>query len=299
VVGYNYTENRYAMDHQKYPARILYGSENGQSYDAWKAVLDNDYIFGQFLWTGIDYLGESHRWPSRGFTSGLIDLAGYKKPRAWFRESLWSDKPMIYIGTYRKTRRDRGAGADPLPLWNYKTGDTVMVVCYTNCQQAQLILNGQKVSEPKDFDKGKGFITWEIPFDAGKLEVLGVNSGLETVRFAIETSKRPYGIQASALSSEINAEGGVALVEVRITDEEGNPVILADDEITCTLSGPAKLLGLEASNPADMGDYTDNRQRVYQGKMMAYIKATGKKGLAKVRFESPWLKGAEVDLTFE
>ena len=99
--------------------------------------------------------------------------------------------------------------------------------------------------------------------------------------------------------SEIESDGGVGLVEIRILDEDGKPVILAEDEITCTLSGPVKLLGLEASNPTDMGDYSDNRQRVFQGKMMAYIKATGKKGQAKVRFESPWLKSAEVDLMVE
>ncbi len=82
VVGYNYTEIRYESDHLKYPDRAFYGSENRHGLSEWKHVRDKDYIFAQFLWTGIDYLGEAHRWPSRGFTSGLLDLAGYKKPRA-------------------------------------------------------------------------------------------------------------------------------------------------------------------------------------------------------------------------
>jgi hypothetical protein len=206
---------------------------------------------------------------------------------------------MIYIGAFRKERRNRGDASDPLPRWNYKDGDTVQVVCYTNCKQAQLILNGQKDEEPKNLDKDKGFITWEIPFRPGKLEVTGYNQGQEAARYSIETSKRPYAIRAKALKSEITAERGVALIEIEITDEDGNPVFIADDEITCTTSGPVKLLGLEAGNSADMGDYTDNRQRVYQGKMMAYIQATGNKGKAKVVFESPWLKSAEVSLTVE
>lgn len=89
VVGYNYTENRYQTDHESFPDRIIYGSETRHDMNAWKAVRDNDHISGQFLWTGIDYLGESHRWPSRGFTTGLIDLAGFKK-----RTGLFSSKPM-------------------------------------------------------------------------------------------------------------------------------------------------------------------------------------------------------------
>ena len=70
VVGYNYTESRYDIDHQTYPDRVLYGSENRRDYEAWRAAADRDFIMGQFIWTGFDYLGEAGRWPSRGFTTG-------------------------------------------------------------------------------------------------------------------------------------------------------------------------------------------------------------------------------------
>ena len=87
LVGYNYTEDRYAIDHETYPERIIYGSENVHSYDAWLAVRDNDHIFGQFLWTGTDYLGESNPWPSRGLGTGLLDFGSFMKPRGKFRKS--------------------------------------------------------------------------------------------------------------------------------------------------------------------------------------------------------------------
>ncbi|MCM1452188.1 MAG: glycoside hydrolase family 2, partial [Clostridium sp.] len=74
ICGYNYTESQYAADHAAYPSRIIYGSETGVGYDQWKAVRDNDFIFGQFIWTGLDYLGESGRWPSRGLHTGLLDF---------------------------------------------------------------------------------------------------------------------------------------------------------------------------------------------------------------------------------
>ncbi|HVG16544.1 MAG TPA: glycoside hydrolase family 2 TIM barrel-domain containing protein, partial [Chitinophagaceae bacterium] len=79
VVGYNYQEYRYPDDHKKYPSRIIYGSENGHALSAWNAVADNEYISGQYLWTGIDYLGEARSWPSRSNGAGLIDLAGFRK----------------------------------------------------------------------------------------------------------------------------------------------------------------------------------------------------------------------------
>lgn len=101
VVGYNYTENRYRQDHEKYPKRILYGSETRHDLNAWKAVRDNEFIFGQFIWTGFDYLGEAGPWPSRGFTTGMIDLAGNIKPNGYFRRALWLESPTVYVGTYK------------------------------------------------------------------------------------------------------------------------------------------------------------------------------------------------------
>ncbi len=76
VAGYNYQESRYEADHKKYPERPLYGSENGMTLEMWNYVADNDYVMGQFLWTGFEYLGEAGRFPSRSNTAGVIDLAG-------------------------------------------------------------------------------------------------------------------------------------------------------------------------------------------------------------------------------
>ncbi len=99
IVGYNYQEYRYPGDHKKYPDRVIFGSENGGQADAWDAVAGNDYISGQYLWTGVDYMGEARNWPARSSEDGIIDLAGFKKPAYYFRQSLWSEKPMVYIST--------------------------------------------------------------------------------------------------------------------------------------------------------------------------------------------------------
>ena len=107
VVGYNYTESRYIEDHKRYPKRVIYGSENRHDRDAWLAVRDNEHIFGQFLWTGIDYLGESGPWPARGSEAGLLDMAGRVKPQGGYRKMLWSDMPTDSIEQSMRQRWGR------------------------------------------------------------------------------------------------------------------------------------------------------------------------------------------------
>ena len=144
VVGYNYTENRYQIDHEKYPNRILYGSETRHDLNAWKAVRDNDFIFGQFIWTGFDYLGEAGPWPSRGFTTGMIDLAGNIKPNGYFRRALWLESPTVYVGTHKIESAKKKPSANASAVWNYEPGDIIRVVAYTNCEEAELLLNGKR-----------------------------------------------------------------------------------------------------------------------------------------------------------
>jgi hypothetical protein len=296
ITGYNYTEDRYDIDHQTYPERIIYGSENRHDMPAWKAVRDKQAVFAQFLWTGIDYLGESGVWPSRGFYSGLLDFAGFIKPRGYFRKALWADEPTIYLGTYPVRKPQWGLSMDAWSVWNYEEGQSVRVVCYTNVEKAQLFLNDKPVGATKECDDNTGIIYWDIPFHAGKLEVAGFNGEREVTRYAIQTSGRPYALTATVDTSVLKKDKSLAHIIVQIVDENGYPVILSNDEITCRIEGPARLLGLEAGNNSDMGDYTDNVQRAFHGRLLAYIQTTGQTGDIKVKFSTPWLKTAEVTL---
>ncbi len=292
VVGYNYTENRYDEDHKLYPNRIIYGSETHTSLAAWKAVRDREHIFGQFVWTGTDYLGESGRWPSRGLHTGLLDFGSYKKPRGWFRASLWSDKPVTYIGTYRQMRRRNALSTEAPDVWNYDEGQNVRVVCYTNSKKARLMLNGKQIGEVKEYDDETGIIHWDVDYLPGTLtaEGLDANGNVES-SYTIQTSGRPYAIKAV-----IEDKGEeVAHVRIEVVDEDGVLVKLADNEITCWVMG-GKLLGLENSDNADMTDHRDHRQRVYRGKLLAYVRLPEDGSQAILRFSSPLLKGAQLEI---
>jgi beta-galactosidase len=321
ITGYNYTENKYAEDHAKYPNRVIYGSENRHELAAWKHVVDNEYIFGQFLWTGIDYLGESGRWPSRGFYSGLLDFGGFIKPRGYFRQSLWSNKPMAYLGTYptpgansRSNRNDvwsqlgaqnsnrveRVPSMDAWPIWNYEEGQSIRVVTYTNAAKARLELNGKLIGETKEYEQNIGIIHWDIPYTSGKLEVVGLDKNdKEITRYALQSSEQPYALKIVSIDESISKDKGLSAVVIQVVDKNGIPVMLADNEITCYVNGPARLLGLEASNNSDMSDYTDATHRSYHGRLLAYIQSTGKEGEIKLKFTSPLLKSVETKITLK
>lgn len=313
IVGYNYSENMFDIDRERFPQRVIYSSESRHDLRAWQAVASRDFIFGQFLWTGIDYLGESRQWPSRGFYSGLLDLGGFLKPRGYFRKSLWAPNPMIYIGTYPIEHRGRGTDVwsqlddanaplrspvlsiDAEPLWNYSNTQVIRVVAYTNSRMARLILNGKQVGELKEHDPVTGIIYWDLPFEAGTLVAEGVDeNGTVVATTEIHTTGRPYALRVVEQAVTIGKGHEVAHVTIEVVDENGLKVLLADNEVTCQIAGSARLLGLEGSNNSDMSIYTDNRHRVFQGRLLAYIQSTGIAGEVRVRFTAPLLKPAEV-----
>lgn len=305
VVGYNYTEDRYDIDHETYPDRIIYGSETRSDFKAWKDVRDKAHIFGQFIWTGTDYLGESGAWPSRGLHTGLLNFSNYPKPRGKFREAHWSDKPMIYIGTYR-TGHGRWANVlsiDAFDSWNYRDGAMIRVVCYTNTAQAQLKLNGEVVGTMRQYDDNTGMIYWDIPYAPGTLAAEGYdNKGNLKATYEIRTSGRPYSLRATLIETETglmkNIDGPHTYqVRVDVLDEDGTIVKLADNVVTCQVEGRARLLGLENSDNRDMSHPKSRSRRVYQGYLVAYVQDDSN-GEAPIRlvFSSPLLEEAVLEI---
>ncbi len=296
VVGYNYTESRYAQDHKRYPNRVLYGSETRHDMDAWKAVRDNEFISGQFLWTGLDYLGEAGRWPSRGFTTGLIDLAGRIKPNGYFRQSLWSNQPMAYIGAYPIRGERTPVTQYAEPNWNFRPNQEVRVVCYTNCSEAELWLNDKLVGTRQPRNDDRGILYWDIPYQPGTLTVKAYNKDKEAATYTLQSYGRPASLAATSDAQTLDRNSGLAQIAIEVKDENGNPVWTASDEITCRIEGPARLIAMENSQPDDMSNNRGNRKRAYHGYLLAYIQPTGESGTVKVHFSAPWLKSDSVTL---
>lgn len=297
IVGYNYQEFRYPDDHKKYPDRIIYGSENGMAQDAWSAVSDNDYISGQYLWTGIDYLGEARQWPARSSEPGLIDLAGFKKPAYYFRQSLWTDKPMIYIGTAAIANGNNRRSRNAAPNWNYNQDDSIRVTCFTNCDEAELFLNGQSLGKKTLADTKERTLSWITIYKPGELLVKGYKKGNEVSDYALKTADEPYAVKATAdkiLFSKTKKQ--TAHVEINIVDKNGTLVYNAENEIKVAIEGPATLLGLENGSALSHEDYKSSKHKTLHGKLMAYIQFAEKPGPVRITISSAGLKEQVIKL---
>jgi hypothetical protein len=230
------------------------------SLEAWKAVADNDYVIGQFLWTGYEYMGEAGQFPSRHSTSGIIDLAGNKKPEFYFRQSLWSDKPMVFIGTTdRVTDNNQGdlwAHKSVDPVWNWKPGQHIFVNIFTNCEEAELFLNNKSLGIKKMSDFKNRTISWEVPFESGKLKAVARSSGKDLASYELNTTAIPVRIFAKSDVLKLKGDKvDIVNVFVNICDEAGNTVYSAENEITCEVTGPVRILGMEDSNPRNIESY--------------------------------------------
>lgn len=293
AVGYNYQEWRYAADHKKFPTRIIFGSETGQSYAAWTAVRDNEYVAGQFLWTGIDYLGEAGEWPNRANGAGLLDLCGFKKPLAWFRQSLWSDQPMVYLCVTDAAH----AKASPVESWNWPSNSTVVVRCFANCPEVTLALNDQVISTKKYSEAMDGVLTWKIPYAPGVLKVVGRKDGKDAATYELKTAGPANRIELIPDNTNLLANGkDICHVEFRVVDDQGVRVPNAEPEVTFTVNGPATLLGMENGDVNSPEPYQGPTRKTFHGRGLAILESTRIAGEVRVRATAPGLLPAEIIL---
>jgi len=295
IVGYNYTEDRYAIDHQQYPKRVLFGSETQSGFDSWKAVRDNQYVFGQFIWTGFDYLGEAGLWPSRGFTTGLIDLAGRIKPRGYFQRSLWAEQPVAYLGTYPANSRHTFS-VDAPAVWNYEDGQMIRVVCYANCDEAELLLNGKLVGERRKYNDSTAVFSWDVPYSAGTLEVKAYKNNQAVATDKLQSVGLPTTLEAKPLDDNGLDKQGLAQVLVTVVDDNGLPVVFAENAIHCQIIGEGKVVAIENGKQAAYDNYRSNVHNAWNGNVLVYVKATAASGDIRLKVTSPLLKSATVKL---
>ncbi|HWY30391.1 MAG TPA: glycoside hydrolase family 2 TIM barrel-domain containing protein [Candidatus Acidoferrum sp.] len=296
AAGYNYQENRYAADHAKFPRRIIYGSENSQRYEAWRAVATNNFICGQFLWTGIDYLGEANAWPNRANGAGLLDLCGFKKPLGWFRQSLWSDQPMVYLcANFRDAGGRRVGGTES---WNWPTNTTVTVLCFANCPEVTLMLNGKAIGTKNLSEARRGVLRWEFPYESGTLQAIGYDeNGRRLSTYSLQTAGAPAQIELVADRLVLRADGkDVCHVEFRIEDANGVRVPDGAQEVTFTQTGPARILGIGNGDINSVEDCKANTHRAYEGRGLVILSVASITGDVTLSATSPGLKSASTTL---
>jgi beta-galactosidase len=333
VAGYNYVarwgmraETLYDEDRRKFPQRRFIGSENPSaggirgSYERinmgpfqmgyetltlnhefnWRYTASRDFVAGDYLWTGIDYLGET-LWPSRGAMGAPIDTAGFVKDTFYYFRSIWNeDKTTLHI----------------LPHWNWegKEGRFITVIGYTNCDEVSLYLNGRLVGT-KGYDfpnvgstgawniRAKNthptthdlHLVWDVPYEAGELKAVGYREGKVAAERVVKTTGSPARIRASADRENLPIRG-IAHIEVETEDAAGLLVPTADTLVEVRIEGAAALLGMDSGDVRDNTLYTEPARRLFAGKLLCVIRGIAP-GSARVIFRAANMGEAALNFT--
>ncbi|HLP76623.1 MAG TPA: glycoside hydrolase family 2 TIM barrel-domain containing protein, partial [Candidatus Paceibacterota bacterium] len=309
VIGTNYRDQELLAAQRAMPSRKVIGTEQGHDLKTWLKCRDNPEHAGQFLWTGIDYLGEARRWPRIGFGSGLLDRTGTPRPVGFQRQSWWSDKPMVSI--VRRVGSDELAPTDPgyesadlrrpqvlFADWTPKKSEPhpENVEIYSNCDDVEVFLNGISLgSKPRPADDSARF--WTVAYAPGVLKAVAKNEGKIVASCELRTAGKPAKILLSVDRNQLALDwDDVSTVSAVVIDANGVPVPNASDLITFQITGPASVAGVDNGDNASQESFQANERRALQGRCFAFLKATAEHGRIVVTATSPGLKTSTISL---
>ncbi|MEK4565996.1 glycoside hydrolase family 2 TIM barrel-domain containing protein [Alkalihalobacillus sp. FSL R5-0424] len=281
IVGYNYKEHLYEQEHAKNKNRVIYGSENGHSVENWLEVINRPYISGQFLWTGIDFLGEAHGWPIRGSMIGLLDLAGHEKPWFYLRKSLWSKELFGKLAVKKVDRYEEDF------KWDYNEGDRLIIRGYTNGQKAECFLNGKSLGIKERLNIGD-VLEWDTAFQKGELKLVVYDSNQTVSEDVLCTPNHDhYLIKAVSDKEHLLANGeDISHIEITLTDQQGNTVVNDLERVEVSVEGAIEVIGIENGNLSDLTPYSASYRNVHKGRLLIYIRSKTEKGKAVVHIRN-------------
>ena len=302
IYGYNYIDrlystNTYVPEHARFPKRLFLGTETGSAIHYWLGVRNNDYVIGEFIWTGIDYLGESGSLPRRGNGSGFIDLASGKKPGFYQRAAYWRDDPVLQLSVSSAPATATGRGANPasgrgapsVSTWNWPADAQVTVQAATNCDEVELLLNDQSLGR-HTVSRDLYNSDWTVPYAPGKLSAVGYRAGQKVAASELRTHGAAAKLQITPLPSPISSD--LALYEITVVDEASLSVPEGTPAVTVRVEGPSRLIGIDTADLSYGGLFKTDTRDAYQGRLMATVQRTAPTGEVRVTATAPGLSAA-------
>lgn len=246
--------------------------------DSWRLIKNNAYLTGMYIWTGFDYLGEPtpYWWPARSSYFGIIDLAGFPKDVYYFYQSEWTDKDVLHL----------------FPHWNWNPGQTVDVWAFTNCDEAELFLNGNTLGRQSRGENDFNLV-WKVPFEEGALLAVGYRNGTEIMRREIHTAGEPAALMLAPDRSDIRADGtDLSFITVTVVDENNNPVPHADNMVNFSVEGPGIIAGVDNGSQTSMEPFKADYRKAYNSKCLVVVKAGKEKGEIKLTASADGMQDA-------
>jgi len=313
VMGFNYfVQGNMDKFHNEFPSKPCIGSEEASTlctrgayandpkacfmsaYDDnapkwgsttekwWKYYLARPWVAGAFVWTGFDYRGEPTPY-NDAFSSqfGIMDTCGFPKDNFYFYQAWWSDKTVLHL----------------LPHWNWpgKEGQEIDVRCFSNCDEVELLLNGQSLG--RQTMPLNSHLAWKVKYAPGSLVAKGFKGGKEIASTEVATTGAPAGIKLSPDRAIINADGeDVSIVTVAVVDAQGRIVPVASDEVSFAVTGGGRIIGVGNGHPNTQESDKLPKRTVFNGLAQVIVQSTKQPASIILKATSPQLQAAELTI---
>ena len=259
----------------------MHASWSSTHEETWDVVKHNDFVGGQFIWTGFDYIGEPtpYGFPARSSYFGIVDLAGFPKDSYYMYQSEWTDKQVLHL----------------FPHWNWLEGQDIDLWCYyNNADEVELFINGRSQGVKAKKDDHEYHLMWRVKFEPGEVKAVARKNGKVVAEKTIRTSGAPAQLRMTSdrIRFGNNPNGdNLAFINVEVIDKDGNLCPRADDQVFFEVEG-GRIVGVDNGNPISMERFKDTKRKAFNGKCLVVVATDG--GDVTVRAKGYQLGGSEV-----
>ncbi len=322
VVGYNYLAYRYDYDQERFPDRVMCGTESfpQHAFAIWEATTRNPAVIGDFVWTAMDYLGESGvgqvaidaplmafmtPYPYHLANVGDFDICGFKRPQSVFRDILWGVRtaPAITVLDPQhagKPIRYTPWGWEPvIESWTFpgQEGATTRVDVYSADEEVELLLNDAVVGRQRAGTAQQNKASFEVAYEPGVLGAVAYTGGQETGRTTLATAGAPAALRLTPDRATISAAAGdLSYVTVEVVDAQGAAVRHAAHQVTLEVTGAGELLAIGTANPLSEEPYVGTQRAAFEGRLMAVLRSAGQAGEIRLQASAEGLVSGEARL---
>jgi beta-galactosidase len=319
IGGYNYRPEKYESDHARNPQRVMMATESFPKdfFDYWTLVEKHPYVIGDFVWTAMDYFGESgigHAmpsneketypmpWPWFNAWCGDIDVCGFKKAQSYYRDVVWRRSQIeMAVHTPMPDGVHENVSGWGWPdetrswTWSGMAGKSLQVAVYSRCNSVRLELNGKVIGEKPVSSATKLTANFEVPYQPGELRAVGLINGKEVAKTTLKTAGEPKAIRLTADRSTIRADrNDLSYVTVEVVDQNGNLVPTSALPVRFTVSGGGELAATGSSAPNDAASFHVPLRKTYQGRCLAILRPNGTAGKITLKAEAAGVNAATI-----
>lgn len=302
IAAYNYRYMYFPGDGKRFPHMIFYQSEaNTSNMGPNYYEMNLDKVVGLAYWGMIDYLGESHGWPAKGWAQGVFDISLEPKPNAYFLRSIFNEnEPLVHIGIIDSNQNtiwnDVQVGVQGMSdHWNRPDGCTMSLWTYTNADEVELKINGKTVGIKKNDRKNprvRNRIKWDnVKYQKGYIEAIARNNSKIVARHKIETTGDATKLIATGDNQTWKADG-MDLQHVRISavDRKGRRVYGANNLLTFNVEGPAEIVGVINGDITSHELTVGNTRSLFNGTATVILRSTREAGQVTLTTTTDGLK---------